>query len=284
MPPMKTRHDQTSSAQGRLPYSDGMAMATIELTNLDKAYHVKSDSGVLQVLHDFSLTVRDGEFVCLLGPSGCGKSTTLDILAGLTAPDSGGVSVNGSSKWQGLTCGYVFQRPQLLNWRTVRQNLEFSLAGKREPRSIWRERTDKYLELVGLADFADAYPLSLSGGMQQRVSLARGLVIEPDVLLMDEPFSNLDELTARRLRLELLEIVTKQKTTVLFVTHNALEAAFLGDRICVVSSRPARIIDEFSVPIERPRSPEDTALVEIQRRVLDMLEPDRHPVVSSARE
>ncbi len=250
-------------------------MATIELAKLNKAYPVKSGTGVLQVLHDFSLTVNDGEVVCLLGPSGCGKSTTLDILAGLTAPDSGTVSVGGSAGWGALTCGYVFQRPQLLNWRTVRQNLEFALAGKGEPKQSWRERTDEYLALVGLADFADAYPLSLSGGMQQRVSLARGLVIEPDVLLMDEPFSNLDELTARRLRFELLEIVSEQQTTVLFVTHNALEAAFLGDRICVVSPRPARIVDEFDVPVGRPRSPEDVALVEIQRRVLDMLEPDR---------
>lgn len=248
-------------------------MATIELQKLRKVYPTKSGNGTLQVLQDFSLTVNDGEFVCLLGPSGCGKSTTLDILAGLTAPDAGTVTVGGSTDWEGLTCGYVFQRPRLLNWRTVRQNLEFALHGQGAPRKTWRERTDEYLRLVGLADFSAAYPLSLSGGMQQRVSLARALVIEPDVLLMDEPFSNLDELTARRLRLELLEIVFKHKTTVLFVTHNALEAAFLGDRICTVSSRPARIIDEFEVPIGRPRSPEDAALVAIQRRVLEMLEP-----------
>jgi NitT/TauT family transport system ATP-binding protein len=257
-------------------------MATIELEHLDKAYAVQSGSGVLQVLHDFSLTVRNGEFVCVLGPSGCGKSTTLDILAGLTAPDAGRVSVDGSTDWTHLTCGYVFQRPQLLNWRTVRQNLEFALAGKGVPRSQWRAQTDKYLALVGLADFADAYPLSLSGGMQQRVSLARGLVIEPDVLLMDEPFSSLDELTARRLRVELLQVVERQGTTVLFVTHNALEAAFLADRICVVSSRPARVVDEFTVPVGRPRSPEDPALVEVQRRVLTMLEPDEQPTGSTS--
>ena len=250
-------------------------MATIELRELTKAYRMPSGNGVLQVLDGFDLKVNDGEFVCLLGPSGCGKSTTLDILAGLTAADSGEVTVGGSAGWEGLTVGYIFQRPRLLNWRTVRQNLEFALAGKGVPRKVWRDRTEKYLQLVGLTDFADAYPLSLSGGMQQRVSLARGLVIEPDVLLMDEPFSSLDELTARRLRLELLEIVSKQRTTVLFVTHNALEAAFLGDRICLVSSRPARIVDELSIPIPRPRSPEDTALVEIQRRVLALLEPDQ---------
>lgn len=259
-------------------------MATIQLENLFKAYPTKAADTVLQVLKGFSLSVNDGEVVCLLGPSGCGKSTTLDILAGLTLPDSGSVTVDGSTGWSGLTCGYVFQSPRLLNWRTVRQNLEFALAGKAVSRSRWRDQTEHYLELVGLADFADAYPLSLSGGMQQRVSLARGLVIEPDVLLMDEPFSSLDELTARRLRLELLEIVSEQETTVLFVTHNALEAAFLGDRICMVSSRPAQVIDDFDIPVGRPRSPEDPALLEIQRRVLEMLEPDERQDARTASE
>lgn len=263
---------------------DRDTMATIELNNLRKAYPTRSGKGVLQVLQDFSLTIEDGEFVCLLGPSGCGKSTTLDVLAGLTIPDSGTVNVGGSAGWEGLTFGYVFQRPRLLNWRTVRQNLEFALAGQGSPRKTWRAKTDEYLQLVGLADFADAYPLSLSGGMQQRVSLARALVIEPDVLLMDEPFSNLDELTARRLRLELLEIVSQQETTVLFVTHNALEAAFLGDRICVLSSRPARVINEFHVPVGRPRSPEDPALVAIQAKVLTMLEPDQDASPDSTQE
>lgn len=249
-------------------------MATIELKNLSKSFPVTAGNGRLSVLEDLNLTVHDGEFVCLLGPSGCGKSTALDILAGLTEPDSGSVNVGGSTDWAGLSCGYVFQRPQLLNWRTVRQNLEFALAGKGVPRSVWRQRTDDYLELVGLAEFAESYPLSLSGGMQQRVALARGLVIEPDVLLMDEPFSSLDELTARRLRVELLDIVAAQQTTVLFVTHNALEAAFLADRICVVSPRPAHVVEEFAVPVGRPRMPEDVALVQVQQRVLGLLDPD----------
>lgn len=246
-------------------------MATIELSRLEKTYHTRS--GGLRVLDDFTLAVNDGEFVCLLGPSGCGKSTTLDVLAGLTTVDSGSVSVGGSPGWSGLSCGYVFQKPRLLNWRTVRQNLEFALSGVRVPRSEWRRRTDRYLALVGLDDFAEAYPLSLSGGMQQRVSLARALAIEPDVLLMDEPFSSLDELTARRLRVELLDIVAQQRTTVLFVTHNALEAAFLADRISIISPRPARVVQEFDVPVERPRSPEDPALAAVQRQVLDLLDP-----------
>lgn len=252
-------------------------MATIELKNITKSFPVKAGTGRLSVLKDFNLIVHDGEFLCLLGPSGCGKSTSLDILAGLTEPDSGSVTVGGSADWAGLSCGYVFQRPQLLNWRTARQNLEFALAGKGVPRSAWKQRTDHYLELVGLTEFAESYPLSLSGGMQQRVALARGLVIEPDVLLMDEPFSSLDELTARRLRLELLEIVAAQRTTVLFVTHNALEAAFLADRICVVSPRPATVVEEFEVPIGRPRRPEDVALVEVHQRVLELLDPDEQP-------
>lgn len=252
-------------------------MATIELEHLTKTYPTKNGRGTLQVLDDFNLEVKDGEFLCLLGPSGCGKSTTLDILAGLTKADSGTVNVGGTAGWQGLACGYVFQRARLLNWRTVRQNLEFALAGRKVPRSEWRERTDRYLELVGLPDFADAYPLSLSGGMQQRVSLARALAIEPDVLLMDEPFSSLDELTARRLRVELLDIVAQHRTTVLFVTHNALEAAFLSDRICVISPRPARVVHVLRVPLGRPRSPEDEELVRIQRQVMQLLDDTEAP-------
>jgi NitT/TauT family transport system ATP-binding protein len=259
-------------------------MATIQLQGLTKSFPRPAGGGRLPVLDDFNLEIADRDFVCLLGPSGCGKSTTLDVLAGLTAPDAGRVAVDGSEGWKGLTCGYVFQRPRLLNWRTVRQNLEFALAGRRTAKKEWAARVDRYLDLVGLTDFADSFPLSLSGGMQQRVALARALVIEPDVLLMDEPFSSLDELTARRLRMELLDIVERQRTTVLFVTHNAMEAAFLGQRICVVSQRPARVLEEFVVPAVRPRSPEDPALVAVQRRVLGLLgftdEPEAAPTRS----
>lgn len=245
-------------------------MATIHLNHLYKAFSRGSER--LPVLDDFCLTVEHNEFVCLLGPSGCGKSTTLDVLAGLTQPDGGEVVIAGTTQRGTSTVGYVFQRPRLLDWRTVRQNVDMVLAARGRSATERAGTVERYLALVGLSEFADVYPRALSGGMQQRVSLARALAIEPDVLLMDEPFSSLDELTARRLRFELLEIVARVGTTVLFVTHNALEAAFLADRICIISQRPARVREEVTVPTGRPREPEDPDLVKIQRHVLALLE------------
>jgi ABC-type nitrate/sulfonate/bicarbonate transport system ATPase subunit len=255
-------------------------MATIELQHLRKSF--PSSSGApMPVLDDFCLTVEHNEFVCLLGPSGCGKSTTLDVLAGLTTPDSGQVSVEGKLGWGDLTVGYVFQRPRLLNWRTVRQNVELAVAARGVPAQECRSRAEKYLELVHLREFADVFPLTLSGGMQQRVAIARALAIEPDVLLMDEPFSSLDELTARTMRMELLELVGRLATTVLFVTHNALEAAFLADRICVVSRRPATVVAELPIDAARPRRPEDPHLISVQQRVLELLSPYEAPAAVS---
>lgn len=246
-------------------------MAEIDIRDLDKTY-TGPDGEPLPVLRGMNLYVPDREFVCVLGPSGSGKSTTLDVLAGLTSYDSGKIEVDGSTDLSGFKFGYVFQRPRLLNWRTVKQNLLFALKAEGEPRSVWDERVEKYLDLVGLTQFADAFPLTLSGGMQQRVAIARALVIEPDVLLMDEPFSSLDELTARHLRTELLRIWGDQRKTVIFVTHNALEAAFLSDRIYTVSARPASVVDEIEVDIERPRTPDDARLVAIQQRIISQLE------------
>lgn len=246
-------------------------MPSIELRNLGKSFRMR-DSSWLHVLDDLTLDVRDGEFVCLLGPSGCGKSTTLDILADLTEADSGEVLVDGTPGTDDMTFGYVFQQPRLLNWRTVRQNLEFALKAHGVPRGQQAERIERHLALVGLDDFADAFPLTLSGGMRQRVALIRALVIEPDFLLMDEPFSSLDELTARRLRAELLALWDRSKKTVIFVTHNALEAAFLADRIYLVSRRPATLVESVAVDVPRPRRPDDPRLLEIQQHVIAILE------------
>lgn len=246
-------------------------MAKIQIHDLDKTYP-GPDGKPMQVLRSLSLDVPDQTFVCILGPSGSGKSTTLDVLAGLTRYDGGEITVDGSPDLSDFTFGYVFQRPRLLNWRTIRQNLTFALKAESVPRSEWDERVDKYLELVGLSPFAGAYPLTLSGGMQQRVAIARALVIEPDVLLMDEPFSSLDELTARRLRTELTRIWSEQRKTVMFVTHNALEAAYLGDLIYTVSPRPATVVDSITVDVERPRKPDDPRLIAIQQQIIRQLE------------
>ena len=245
-------------------------MARVSIRGLGKTY-VKEDGTPLPVLQGMSLEVGEGEFVCILGPSGCGKSTTLDILAGLTTKDTGAVEVTGASSDE-VTTAYVFQRPRLLNWRTVAQNLEFALRARGVPEREWPPRIQAQLSLVGLADFADAFPLTLSGGMQQRTAIARALVISPDLLLMDEPFSSLDELTARHLRTELLRIWDELGQTIIFVTHNALEAAYLADRIYVVGPRPASVIGELSVDVPRPRRPDDPRLVEIQRHIIQTLE------------
>lgn len=245
-------------------------MPAIHVNGLQKSYAM-SDGNILKVLDDFSFDVEDGEFVCILGPSGCGKSTTLDILAGLTSQDEGEVHI-GEGGRNSTDYGYVFQRPRLLDWRTVRDNLEFVLSAAGTPRQEWDRRVGHYLEMVGLNEFAETFPLQLSGGMQQRTSIARAFVIEPGVLLMDEPFSALDELTARKLRSQLTRLWQQERRTIIFVTHNALEAAFLADRIYVTSPRPASLVGSLTVDVPRPRRPDDPRLIELQHEIIQMLE------------
>lgn len=246
-------------------------MASIKIDSVNKTY-IKEDGTPLRVLADLTMNAEDGEFVSVLGPSGCGKSTTLDVIAGITERDSGHVSVGGSNDLGGISVGYVFQQPRLLNWRTVRENLEFALAARGFKRAQWDQRVPEALAVVGLSEFADEFPLRLSGGMQQRVALARALIVEPDVLLMDEPFGSLDEITARKMRIELLRLWEQTRKTILFVTHNALEAAYLSDRIYVTSQRPASIRAEIPVSVDRPRAPEDERFVSIQRQIIGELE------------
>ncbi len=230
----------------------------------------RQDGAPLPVLEDIRLAAGQGEFCCLVGPSGCGKSTLLNIAAGLVAPDRGRVRFDGGNAAPRI--GYVFQRARLLNWRTVRGNLAFALEAGDVSRNAWAARIDHYLRLVGLEQFAEEYPLALSGGMQQRVAIARALCIEPEVLLMDEPFSHLDELTARSLRREVSRIWRETKVTILFVTHNALEAAYLADRIHLLTPRPARITRSLPVEVPRDRKMEDPRVVAAAREVVRALE------------
>jgi len=242
-------------------------MAEVAVRGLCKSF-TRRDGSPLPTLNSLDLHARDGEFVCLVGPSGCGKSTTLRILAGLTEWDAGEITINGNASRGAIRFGYVFQHPRLLNWKTVRDNLYFVLDAAGVPRKEWRDRADHYLNLVGLARFSDEYPLRLSGGMQQRVAIARALVIEPDVLLMDEPFSGLDELTARQMRAGLRRIWQREQRTIFFVTHNAFEAAYLADRIYVLSKRPATVLDQVCVELQRPRDIDDAELIPVQKRLL----------------
>ncbi len=245
-------------------------MGSVRIRALTKAFP-RRDGRLLPVLENLTIDAEDRQFVCLLGPSGSGKSTTLNILAGLTDPDSGLITVDDGPDYRKVTYGYVFQRPRLLNWKTVSGNLYFVLSASRLPRNEWDDRVRRYIRLVGLDQFADEYPMHLSGGMQQRVAIARALVIEPDVLLMDEPFSNLDELTARRMRVELLKIWHQERRTILFVTHNPLEAVYLADKVYVFSRRPATVVSAVAVDMPRPRDIDDPALVPIQKRILHTL-------------
>jgi NitT/TauT family transport system ATP-binding protein len=216
-----------------------------------------SDSGQLvRALQQIDLEIRSGEFASLIGPSGCGKSTLLRLLGDLLAPTSGTIRVNGKTPRQARLSreyGIVFQQPVLYEWRTVLQNVQLPLEVMSVPARERRERAAALLSLVGLTDFAERYPWELSGGMQQRVSIARALSFRPSVLLMDEPFGALDEMTRERLNRELLNIWSETRTTVVFVTHSVAEAVFLSDRIVVMSPRPGRIDTVIDVDLPRPR-------------------------------
>jgi NitT/TauT family transport system ATP-binding protein len=249
--------------------------ASIEVKQVSKLYGGQRNGW--KALDGASFSVRHGEFVCILGPSGCGKSTLLNILGGLDDQYEGDASILGRPVHEqianGVRVAYVFQEPRLMPWRTVRSNIEFVLQAAGFASSEWKERIDNCLTLVELADFGDFYPLQLSGGMQQRASIARAFAIEPEVLLMDEPFSALDELTARRLRQQLLTIWSRFRSTVLFVTHNAFEATFLSDRILMMTKGPgARFCDEVNLrDLTRPRSYEDVRVFEASRAVVERL-------------
>ncbi|WP_304171451.1 ABC transporter ATP-binding protein [Limnochorda pilosa] len=203
-------------------------------------------------LEDVSLAIPEGEFCVLLGPSGCGKSTLLRILAGLEAPSAGTVEIRRSTPQAPLNA-MVFQEQGVLPWMTVEENVAFGLQMRGLPRREIRERTERFLEKVQLLPFRHAYPKELSGGMKQRVSLARAFVTEPEILLMDEPFSALDEQTTFLLQEELLRIWSEHRRTVVYVTHSIDEAILLGDRLLLMSARPGRIVEAIPVPLARPR-------------------------------
>jgi NitT/TauT family transport system ATP-binding protein len=240
-------------------------MTAITIDDVTKRYP-QTDGSRLAVLDEVAFDTDTHDFVSILGPSGCGKSTLLSIISGLESPSTGEVTIGEAETPADVT--FVFQEPRLLDWRTVKENVTFALKSKGVPESTWDERVERYLSLVGLDEFADEYPQSLSGGMKQRVAIARAMAIEPDVILMDEPFSSLDEITARELRSDLIDIWQHEEQTILFITHNAREAAYLSNRVLVLSSRPATIVSDSEVTIERPRSPDDPDLVELGERLV----------------
>jgi NitT/TauT family transport system ATP-binding protein len=208
---------------------------------------VTQQFGAVPALSGVDLAVRPGEFVCIVGPSGCGKTSLLRILAGLARPTSGGVQIAGS-------VATVFQGQSLFPWRTAIDNVAYGLQLAGVPAARRREIAIAQLRRVGLERFSRAYPHTLSGGMQQRVNIARALAVDPDVLLMDEPFGSLDEQTRIRMQDQLVELWSGSGKTVLFVTHSVDEAVAMGDRVCVMSARPGRIILDMPIDLPRPRT------------------------------
>lgn len=247
--------------------------ADIVVQHLSKIYSEPNGTGQLTALHDLSLVIRDKEFVALLGPSGCGKSTLLNILAGFEQPTDGRVLMNGVPiAGPGPDRGVVFQDYALFPWLTVRRNVEFGLRNQGMPSKERTERADALIKLVRLEGFADHFPMALSGGMKQRVAIARVLANNPKTLLMDEPFGALDALTRLKLQKQLLEIWQVHQKTVVFITHSVEEALYLADRIVLLSARPARILEIFDVKEPRPRDLTSRDLLQMRRAALALLE------------
>jgi len=225
----------------------------VRLRAVTKVY----ENGVI-ALGPLDLDVAKGEFVSLLGPSGCGKSTALRLIAGLGAPSAGTVSVSHrATRADGRhPIGFVFQEPTLMPWANVRENVRLPLKLSHAPATEADGRIEEALTQVGLAEFADAFPRELSGGMKMRVSLARALVTDPDILLLDEPFAALDEITRFRLNNDLLDLWRKLHKTVIFVTHSVFESVYLSQRVTVMTARPGRLASEFRIDIVEPRGEE----------------------------
>lgn len=248
-------------------------MYSLRVKNLHKSYQ-KDDGGREKVLEDLNLSVKDGEFVTLLGPSGCGKSTLLHILAGLEAPKSGSIYckdqlVSGPDQDRVL----IMQEAALFPWLSVLKNVCFGLRERGFKKEKARELARKELARVGLSDVESSYPHQLSGGMQQRAALARGLVLKPEIMLMDEPFAALDEQTRLKLQRELIDLWQDGEMTIVFVTHSIRESLLLSQRVLVMDSNPGKIRAEYELDLPYPRRPGNKKIIDLEESILAELEP-----------
>ena len=245
---------------------------SLELLGLTKAFDGEKGGKTVSVLHPLTLKIEKGQFVSIIGPSGCGKTTLLKIIAGLENPSAGQIFIDGNKATHNKNrIGLVFQEYALFPWRTTLQNMEIGLEIQSVPKAKRRAAAMEYVRKFGLEGFEDSYPRQLSGGMQQRVAIARTLLTDPEVVLMDEPFGSLDSQTRNHMQAFLLDVWQSRKVSILFVTHNVDEAVFLSDRIIVFSKRPARITHEFVVPWPRPRDRTSLECNTLRREILETM-------------
>jgi len=252
-------------------------MVKLSIEHLSKRYWFEREDREVLAVSDVSLAVEDGEFLAIVGPSGCGKTTLLNIVAGLLPYEEGVVSIDGKQvKGPGVDRAVVFQHSSLLPWRTISGNVRYGMEMQRRfDENTMRERADHFVKMVGLNGFERHFPNELSGGMQQRVNLARALAADPKVLLMDEPFAALDAQTREFMQAELLKIWSQDKKTVLFITHQINEAVYLADRVAVMSARPGRLKGIFKIPFGRPRTlslKRDPQFLEIEDSIWQLIE------------
>ena len=255
--------------------SDPLPNELLRVTNVSKRFANSRQETI--ALQDTSLSIQEGEFVCIVGPSGCGKSTLLNLVAGLDKPSSGSLLLDGRPiQGAGADRVVVFQEPALYPWMNVRANVEFGLKMKRIGAAERHALAERYLELVHLQNFQKALIHELSGGMKQRVQIARSLAVEPKMLLMDEPFAALDAQSRDTLQMELQDIWARTGSTILFITHNVREAALLADRVFVMTPGPGRIKAEIPIPLQRPRNPDTHAVVDFAAEIRAALQHDQY--------
>jgi ABC-type nitrate/sulfonate/bicarbonate transport system ATPase subunit len=256
---------------------------SIEFKSVSKTYPSAEQRKRLIALKDVSFSAEPQQFVCLLGPSGCGKSTLLKMAAGLESPEAGSVTLDGQSvRSPRKGCGMVFQDYALYPWLTVEQNVSFGLELRGDNKRGISEAVSRFIAMVGLLGFEKYFPNQLSGGMKQRVALARVLVMSPRILLMDEPFGALDSFTRMEMQTELVNLWRQQPSTVLFVTHDIEESVYLADRIVVMTPRPGQVKTIADVPLSRPRQRTDPAFSDIRNYVLEQYERSSSVLVERA--
>lgn len=250
----------------------------LELKGLAKTYPAQGNGSEVEVLSGFDLNLEHGRFLSVVGPSGCGKTTLLRIIAGLEPASRGEVLLDGQPvRSASPETGLVFQQYALFPWRTTLQNIEVGLQFKSVEPARRRQKAMEYVEAFGLTGFEDRYPKDLSGGMQQRVAIARTLIMQPKLVLMDEPFGSLDSQTRNNMQEFLLGIWEKRRDTIIFVTHNVDEAVFLSEEVLVLSSRPARRLTSFAVDAPRPRDRTSAECNQLRKTILDVLRSESPP-------